>query len=305
MSAFLILRAPSPTRVGSPRNTPQTTCAGPTQPWPGPWIARLTTLATAAFFATGISIDPAVRALDRPVRQRPVIAAERATITKPRDTIDPTDTPPPRDVTVEITPDARGGHRVVLRRPGWFVSLRHEDARAAGDDWAAMHLTAQPGASGGRDRLVWETTRPATLETIRGLVQLTVQDGAIRAEIGSARAPQPAGAWKSKRATCAAHRDGLGGFTVLCRFAKGIRHLAVANVTGARALDDAWITAGSSPIVRLDLPRRPGGAEGRVIGFSSGNMGVALRAEASFPEGEAATLLLEESERAQPVAPAF
>jgi hypothetical protein len=193
----------------------------------------------------------------------------------------------------------------VLRRPGWLVSLRHEDARAAGEDFTAMHLTARPGASGGRDRLVWETTRPNTLETTRGLVQLTVTGGTMRAEIASARAPEPAGAWKSKRATCAAHRDGLGGFTVLCRFAKGIQHLAVANVTGARTLEDAWITAGSSPIVRLDLPRRPAGAEGRVIGFSSGNIGVALRAEASFPEGEAATLLLEESERAQPVAPAF
>lgn len=266
---------------------------------------RFATIFAAAFFASGVSINPAVRATDRPVRHRPAIAADRAVITEPRDTVESLDTPPPADVAVEITPDPRGGHRIVLRRPGFLVSLRHESARAAGDDWSAIHLTAQPGQNAGRDRLVWETTNPTTLATTRGLVSLTLSGGSMRAALSSARDPEPAGAWKSKRATCAAHRDGLGGFTVLCRFAKGVQHVGVANVTGARALDDAWITAGSSPIVRLDLPRRPGGAEGRVIGFTSGRSGIALRAEASFPEGEAATLLLEESERVQPLAPAF
>ena len=90
---------------------------------------------------------------------------------------------------------------------------------------------------------------------------------------------------------------------MLCRFAKGVVHVGAANVTGARSLDDVWVTGGPSPVVRVDLPYLPGGAEGRVIGFSHGLHSVALRVEASFPEGEAATLLIDEAQRAQPAAP--
>ena len=43
--------------------------------------------------------------------------------------------------------------------------------------------------------------------------------------------------------------------------------------------------------------------QGRVIGFSYGMSSVALRAEASFPEGEPATLLIDEAQRGQPAAP--
>jgi hypothetical protein len=76
----------------------------------------------------------------------------------------------------------------------------------------------------------------------------------------------------------------------------------VANVTGARSLDDAWLVAGpSGPLVRLDLPASQGGAEARVVGMVQGVKGVVLRAEATFFEGEAPALSLEASERAQPV----
>ncbi len=88
---------------------------------------------------------------------------------------------------------------------------------------------------------------------------------------------------------------------MLCTFAKGVRVTGVANVTGAHALDDAWLVPEKSPLVRLDLPRSPGGAEGRVIGLVQGVTGVALRVEASFAEGEAPALVFGESERAQPV----
>src|SRR5262249_4905976 len=109
-----------------------------------------------------------------------------------------------------------------------------------------------------------------------------------------------AGSFKSAHATCAGHHDGLGGFTVLCRFAKAARHVGVANVTSARSLDDAWVVGDKAPLVRLDLPLAPGAAQGRVIGFSYGVSGVVLRAEAAWPEGEQASLVIEESERAQP-----
>ena len=114
--------------------------------------------------------------------------------------------------------------------------------------------------------------------------------------------PAPAISWKSPRATCSGLHDGLGGFAVLCRFAAGVRVTGVANVTGARSLDDAWLVPGSpSPLVRLDLPRSPGGAEGRVVGMVQGVTGAVLRVEASFFEGEEAALLVRESERRQPV----
>lgn len=261
---------------------------------------RLLTLGTAAFFASGVSIDPELRAIDRAPRPRPAIAKEPPKA-EPVGRIE-TAGDAPADVRVEVTPDARG-HRVVVRRTGFLVSLRHEDARAAGEDHAAMHLAARAGDGRAADRLVWETTRPATLGTDRGVITLSLAGGTLRADIVSARAPEPFSEHRSKHATCAAHRDGLGGFTVLCRFAKGTKHIGAANVTGAASQTDVWLTSGPSPIVRLDLPRNEGGAEGRVIGFSFGTTGVVLRAEATFPEGGKAALLLEESSRAQPLAP--
>ncbi|APR81979.1 Hypothetical protein A7982_07328 [Minicystis rosea] len=269
--------------------------------------SRTATFAAAAFFTSGLSLDPAAAIPDHVARPRPVITLDHA-ITEAPGAVEATETPVPADVTIEVTADARSGHRVMVQRKGYLVSLRHEDARAAGEDWAAMHLAKRPTTKHGaeaRDRLVWETTHPSTLQTTRGLAILSVVGDTMRATLSSARAPEPAGAWKSKHATCAAHRDGLGGFTTLCRFDKTTKHLGVANVTGARTLDDVWITSGPSPIVRLDLPRREGSAEGRIIGFSFGQTGVVLRTEASFPEGEPATLLLEESERSQPQAPSF
>lgn len=259
--------------------------------------SRALVIGVAALSAAGASIDPSVRPAER--RPRAVIAAE-AVVVKAAEEIAPTSAPAPADLRVEALPDGRGGHRVAIRRAGFLVSLRSEGARAAGDGLAAINLASPKGARAGRARLIWETTDPVTLQTTRGLLRVEVRDGEAVTSLASATPPEPAGQWKSKRATCAAHRDGFGGFTVICRFAKGTQHLGVANVTGAHALEDAFITSGPVPLARLDLPRREGGAEGRIIGFSSGLTGVALRAEATFPEGEPGALLLEESERAQP-----
>ena len=208
----------------------------------------------------------------------------------------------PRDVTVEVTPADHGAHRVVVRRPGFLVSLRDEDARSAGADWTAMRVSPRAGGGGTSGRLVWETTRLDGVATTRGLVILAGDGGALAAELSMAPAPAPAATWNRASATCAGQHDGLGGFTVLCRFAKGARVTGAANVTGARSLDDVWLMPGPSPLLRLDLPRSPGGAEGRVVGMTQGGKGVVLRVEASFPEGDAPALVIEASERAQPAA---
>ncbi len=261
--------------------------------------------AAAALFAATLSVDPSTRSASPPPRPpvsapaaSPDAPALRASPATPR--IEALADPAPRDVEVEVVPDERGGHRVRVRRRGYLVSLRNETARAAGQDWALVRVTAQPGEGATAGRLVWETTRPDSLETTRGVVLLSGDGERLSAELRAARAPEPAEAWASQRARCAAQHDGLGGFTVLCGFAKGVRVTGVANVTGAYSLDDVWLVPGPIPVVRLDLPGSPDGAEGRVIGLVQGVTGVALRVEASFPEGEAASLLFGESERVQP-----
>jgi hypothetical protein len=211
----------------------------------------------------------------------------------------------PREVELEIAPDARGAHRVVVKRRGFLVSLRNEEARSAGKDWTAMRVSSRPGTpeAGSAGRLIWETTRVDGLATARGLVQLRSEGGSLRGELRAAAPPRAAASWTSKSAACAGQHDGLGGYTVLCRFPKGVSVSGVANVTGARSLDDAWLLPGPSPLARLDLARSPGGAEGRVIGLTRGATGVVLRVEATFLEGEEPSLQIQESERAQPVAP--
>ena len=274
-------------------------------------LSRLTIGAAAALFASALSVDPRVHAR-APLSPRPVLTHEIAAVVPDHEApaiVGYADGPVDRDVEVEVTADPHGGHRVVLRRRGYLVSLRHAEARAAGEDWAALHLATRPGQGEVvEDRLVWEATRISgkdrgAPETTRGLVMLSARNGALSAELHRAGEIEAAGAWKSALASCAAHRDGLGGFSVLCRFAKGVQHVGVANVTAARALDDVWVSSGASPVVRLDLPYQAGGAAGRVVGFSFGMSSVALRVEASFPEWEPATLLFDEAQRGQPAAP--
>jgi hypothetical protein len=266
-------------------------------------MSRLSAVPIAVFLATGISVDPGGGRSAPPPRPRVSVAHAEVPSAPPG--IDPSSEPVPSDVTVEVTPADHGAHRVVVRRPGFLVSLRNEDARSAGVDWTAMRVSPKEGGGRAAGRLVWETTHLSPiaddLATTRGLVILAGDGGALGAELRMASTPAPAATWSRARTKCVGQHDGLGGFTVLCRFAKGVRVTGAANVTSARSLDDVWLTPGQSPLVRLDMPRSPGGAEGRVVGITQGIKGVVLRVEASFPEGDPPALVVEESERAQPV----
>ena len=255
--------------------------------------------AVGAFLASGVSVDPSVRA--RPPRPPIELAIPEAAPARPPVLGEATG-PAPADVQVEVTPDGRGAHRVVVRRRGFLVSLRSEDARAAGRDWTAMRVSSAAGRGASAGRLVWETTGldGRGLATERGLVTLRGDGASLTGELQRAASPELVTTWKSAHATCAGQHDGLGGFTALCRFAKGVRVSGAANVTGARSLDDVWLEPGPSPLVRLDLPRSRGGAEGRVIGLTSGATAIVLNVEASFPVGEEATLVFHASERVQP-----
>jgi hypothetical protein len=257
--------------------------------------SRALTALVAGFMATAVSMDPRLPAPAEPAEPASPAAAPEAPPIAPAGEA-------PRDVELEITPDGRGAHRVVVRRRGFLVSLRDEGARAAGKDWTMLRIAPGEGQGGAAGRLVWETTRLDGLQTDRGLLDLTGDGASLSGTLRAALPPAPAASWKDGRATCSGLHDGLGGFTVLCRFAAGVRVTGVANVTGARSLDDAWLVTGpAGPLVRLDLPAARGGAEARVVGMVHGATGAVLRAEATFFEGEAPALTLGVSERVQPV----
>jgi hypothetical protein len=262
--------------------------------------ARRYVAVTAVFLVTGISLDPRVRAVSAP-RDAAGIAREPARDVDPtRHPLGEAEAPPPSDLTVQVTNDRLGTYQVVLRRPGYLVSLRDEVARAAGVDWTAIRVA--PAATSPRlaGRLIWETTKLDSSETTRGLVHLHGDAASLASELSSTAAPESAVSWKGKHASCTSQHDGLGGFTAFCRVAKGVRVTGVANVTAPRPLDDVWLLPGPSPFMRLDLARSPGNAEGRVVGLVRGATGIVLTVEASFPEGDEPTLVFHEAERAQP-----
>jgi len=269
--------------------------------------SRLALPLAAALSSAVVSIDPSViegAREDLPARPtRPVITApiDHEVTAAPSALA-----AAPGDLKVEITPDG-AGHRVVVRRPGHLVALHYGRARAAGRDWAAVHVEIKASGSPAQagkplDPLVWETTPLDALTTSRGLVSLHPEGGELRADLSLSAPPEPWGKASGPHHTCAAHRDPHGGFTVLCRLHHGAHRASAANVTGPRVEDHAWVVSGKEPLVRLDLPLFPGLAEARVIGFVHGLTGAVLRAEASWAPGEEPTLVIEEAERDQPVA---
>jgi hypothetical protein len=274
--------------------------------------SRLALGASAALFSALLSIDPSVRASDAAASSITVDppgaepAAAEAGITS-------VDTAAPADVTLEISAEGGRSQRVVVRRPGYLVALLHGAARSAGKDWAALrvqiaepsakHPAAHPGVE--IDRLVWESTRLGTFVTERGLVSLSHDGSGLAGRLALAAAPLPAGETKTANSVCVAHHDGAGGFTALCRLAHAARRISAANVTGLRVIEGAVVAADKrlDPLVRLDLPLAPGAGEARVVGFTLGRVGHALRVEASWAPGEPPALFFAETERAQPQAP--
>lgn len=281
--------------------------------------SRLVLGVSAALFSALLSFDPSVRAGDAAAPSSsaapplPEPAAAEAGIT-------PVGDPVPADVTLTITPEEGRSQRVVVRRPGYLVALLHGAARSAGKDWAALRVQvpeaseargkrreARPGAV--IDRLVWESTRLGTFVTERGVVALSLAgDGAhLEGKLALAAPPASTGVTKGPHFDCASHHDGASGFTALCRIDRAARHVAAANVTGLRVIEGAVVVAekDQAALVRLDLPLAPGAAEARVVGFTLGLVGHALRAEASWAPGEAPALFFSETSRTQPQAPGF
>lgn len=286
---------------------------------------RLSLAIAAALFSSMVSLDPRVSAPSSPLRApRPVIAASKdAAPARSVAPVTPVSSSPPADLIVEVRRDPRGrGHNVVVSRQGHLVALGHGATRGAGKDWATLHVDTQgtvepgrvakkvgaptnPDRAGEIDRLVWETTPLGALTTERGLVSLSMEGAELRARLLLAAPPAPAGRFEGPHHSCAAHRDVSEGYVLLCRFHHGAKQVSALNLTGYRALDGAWVIPGKEPFVRLDLPLSPGLAEARLIGFVHGLLGASIRAEAAWVPGEEPTLLVEQSERAQPAGPGF
>ncbi len=273
--------------------------------------SRLALGAAASLFSALLSIDPAVRAGD--AAQTVAVDPPAAVPAAAEAGITPIDTAAPMDVTLEISPEGGRSQRVVVHRPGYLVALLHGAARSAGKDWAALRVQiAEPSGKRGAprpgaeiDRLVWESTRLGTFVTDRGLVSLSLDGSGLAGRLALAAPPLPAGETKTAHAACVAHRDGAGGFTALCRLDHAARHINAANVTGPRVIEGAVVVADKhlDPLVRLDLPLAPGVGEARVVGFTLGRVGHALRVEASWAPGEESALFFAETERVQPQAP--
>jgi hypothetical protein len=208
-----------------------------------------------------------------------------------------TSAPVPADVEASVRPASAGAWSVRLARKGYFVAMRHGGARTAAANQATLVL-----APGDAEQVVWETTKLDSLVTTRGTLAIDDAAAKPRARLRLADAPVPAGREERRLHTCAAHEDGAGGFTVLCR----VRATpTVTNVTGTDANADVWVSGTvGSPVVRLDLPASPEGVEARMLGYAAGTDGVVVRAEASRVAGEDhAVLTLASADRGQPQVP--
>jgi hypothetical protein len=232
-----------------------------------------------------------------PAAEEAVTEPAPAPLPVPVSSIRETDAPVPGDVKATVELDGAGGYRVKLARKGHLVALRHGASRAAAADTASIAI-----AAGEAEPAVWEATSLETLATVRGTLRVSDGKAGLRAKLHLAEAPVPAGRDAKRIHTCAAHEDGAGGFTVLCR----IRANAdAANVSAEDTRADVWTaSAREARVVRLDLPASPAGAEARMVGYADGARGVVIRAEASRVAGEERPVLtLASADRAQPQIP--
>jgi hypothetical protein len=134
--------------------------------------------------------------------------------------------------------------------------------------------------------ITWETTRFGTFAIERGTLRLVDEGGSIGVKLSESPPPSPVSVEKRQLHTCASYRDTQSGFTVVCQLDKSAWRVGVANLTAEKPSEDVLATPGEAPTVRLDLPLVQGGAESRLLGYISGATGIAIRAEASWIEGE-------------------
>jgi hypothetical protein len=196
-------------------------------------------------------------------------------------------------LVVGVERDRAGAH-LRVRRPGFLVALRRDQARAAGYATARLDM---PPAGPEEAPIVWESTQLEGLETIRGTVRV---DGRGDARVALVETPKVVAEESKPGHRCRAHEDGAGGFTVLCE----TRPASVAkNLTGdAPDTGVTLVSLHGRTYLRLDLPTRPERPDAFAVVYTLGNARVVVRAEGSIVAGEdEPSLALVSTERDQPV----
>lgn len=222
----------------------------------------------------------------------------------------------PHDVTTTVARAEQGKLRVTVGRPGHLVMLRAGASRGAGHGSASILLDGLQKQA--EEPLFWDTIDPSSLALARGVVRLSTGQGAeIVATPALIGYPASAATQDDHLHRCAAHGDGAGGFSVVCRLKPTAWRVGAASITGADPREDVWImdarsvstgsidpTTGWSRVdtfVRMDLPLAPGAAEGRILTYMAAATGVVVRAEATRLPGEEPSILITSASRAQPV----
>ncbi len=178
-------------------------------------------------------------------------------------------------VTVKATPK---GRVVTVARRGHLVTLRRGKERHAGVN--RVEWSDPAGA------VVWETTDPKTLATVRG--DLSLDAGGTGVTVAGAVSPAIVEEDLSPTHACRGMGDGATGFVVVCR----VSGQAAATSVGTKdPREGVWFQTGETTLVRFDLPMGGNGTDAKVIGLEKQGRGVLLRVEASRVPGEKEALL--------------
>jgi hypothetical protein len=189
----------------------------------------------------------------------------------------PADVPDDLRVTVKATPK---GRVVAVERRGQLVTLHRGRERHT-----AVNKAEWTEPSGG-GALVWETTDPKTLETVRGDLALDAEG--TKVTVSGAVSPAVVEEDVSAAHACRGVGDGATGFVVVCR----VSGQAAATSVGTKdSKEGVWFQTGDTTLVRFDLPMEGDGADAKVIGLEKQGRGVLLRVEASRVPGEKEALL--------------
>jgi hypothetical protein len=189
----------------------------------------------------------------------------------------PADVPDDLRVTVKATPK---GRVVAVERRGQLVTLHRGHERHT-----AVNKAEWTEPSGG-GALVWETTDPKTLATVRGNLALDAEG--TRVTVSGAVTPAVVEEDLSAAHACRGVGDGASGFVVVCR----VSGQAAATSVGTKdSKEGVWFQTGDTTLVRFDLPMEGDGADAKVIGLEKQGRGVLLRVEASRVPGEKEALL--------------
>lgn len=197
--------------------------------------------------------------------------------------------PVPEELAITVKTTPRG--RVLSAfHPRHIVALRSGSERRVA--LGTVDIVAPESGSS----VVWESTDPDTLETVRGDVPKATAEGKLHLQ--GALSPVILEEDHVKTHACRAFGDGASGFVVVCRV-NG--QAAAGSVTTADSKEGVWFQTGDTTLVRFDLPMTRGMTDAKIVSLEKQGRGTLLRVEASRVPGETEALLaIGSSSREQP-----